>query len=133
MNPKLSAFLAAALFAPLSPLQALAQQTQQPPWDCYGRPHMWGGGWGHFWMFPLFILFIVFVFVAIYFLSRRSGGRHHQWGPWPMMGPLSGPGRPWGDPTFSAMQILNERFAKGEIQKQEYEEKKATILASGQH
>jgi hypothetical protein len=83
--------------------------------------------------FPLFIMFIVFVFVAIYVLSRRSGGRHHQWGPWHMMGPPSGPGRPWGDPTLSAMQILNERFAKGEIQKQEYEEKKATILASGQH
>jgi uncharacterized membrane protein len=38
---------------------------------------------------------------------------------------------PWGDPTYSALQILNERFAKGEIQKQEYEERKAAILSGG--
>jgi uncharacterized membrane protein len=50
-----------------------------------------------------------------------------------MMDRPSGPGRSRGDPTYSALQILNERFAKGEIQKQEYEEKKAAILSSGQH
>jgi uncharacterized membrane protein len=37
-----------------------------------------------------------------------------------------------GPPTHSAMQILNERFARGEIQKQEYEERKSTILSTGQ-
>jgi uncharacterized membrane protein len=36
---------------------------------------------------------------------------------------------PSGDPTHSALQILNERFARGEIPKQEYEEKKAAILS----
>jgi uncharacterized membrane protein len=44
-----------------------------------------------------------------------------------------GPGRSWADPTSSALQILNERFAKGEIQKAEYEDKKAAILSGGQH
>jgi uncharacterized membrane protein len=34
------------------------------------------------------------------------------------------------DPTQSALQILNERYAKGEIQKPEYEERKAAILSS---
>jgi uncharacterized membrane protein len=35
--------------------------------------------------------------------------------------------------THTAMQILNERFARGEIQKDEYEERKATILSGPQH
>lgn len=37
-----------------------------------------------------------------------------------------------GDPAYAALQILNERFVRGEIQKPEYEEKKAAILSTGQ-
>jgi uncharacterized membrane protein len=37
-----------------------------------------------------------------------------------------------GDPSHSALQILGERFARGEIQKEEYDHKRATILSGGQ-
>ena len=91
---------------------------------------MWGAGMGHGWGGPLLLLGLIVICVLIFLLIRRSGccGCHHHHGHCPMKGasPAAGPG--WGDPTFSALQILNERFARGEIQKQEYEEKKAAIL-----
>ena len=52
-----------------------------------------------------------------------SGGMHHGAPFGHMMD------RMWSPPTHSALQILNERFARGEIQKDEYEDKKAAILS----
>ena len=134
MLTKLSALFISTFFVLLQPLLAFAQQDQQPPWTYPGPWHMWSGGWMFWWMFPLFMLFMIIICAAIFFLGRRSSGGHHHWGPpWHMMDRPWGPGRSWGDPTHSALQVLNERFARGEIQKEEYEEKKAAILSSGQH
>jgi putative membrane protein len=87
---------------------------------------MWNGGYGGhgFWMFPLMMLFLVLVCAAFFAIARRSCGHGmHSWG-----GPAN---RPWGDPSHSALQILNERFARGEIQKEEYTEKKAALMSGG--
>ena len=103
---------------------AQAPGSQPYGWDCPGPWHMWGAGWGLWWIFPLF-MFLMFAVILVLFLRRAGSASAHSRGvPW-------GTARAWGDPTHSALQILSERFAKGEIQKQEYEEKKTAILSSG--
>jgi putative membrane protein len=120
----------------VEPLQAIAQETQQQPapappqgYYMHGPWHMWGDGygWPFWWMFPM-MLFMLFAFGVIFFFACRSffHGAHHWGPPSPMID------RPWSDPSHSALQILNERFARGEIQKDEYGEKKAAILSGGQ-
>lgn len=113
----------------VAPLQAIAQTQQQPttpPQNYYGPGpwHMWGygyDGWPFWGMFPMMLLFLVLFFVVIFFFARGCMGARHHWGPM---------SHDWGDPTHSALQILNERFAKGEIQKPEYDERKTAILSS---
>ncbi|HZS64874.1 MAG TPA: SHOCT domain-containing protein [Xanthobacteraceae bacterium] len=113
----------------LEPVQALAQQTQpSPPGPGYYGPgpwHMWSGGygWSMGWLGPLtMLLFFVLIIGAGILLMRGACG---------FAGHPHGPGviDRWRDPSYSALQILNERFAKGEIQKDEYADKKAAILS----
>ena len=39
--------------------------------------------------------------------------------------------RNWSERSESALEVLDKRYARGEIEKQEYEEKKAAITRSG--
>lgn len=136
MFKKLAALPVLAFIVLIEPLQAIAQQTApqqtapQPPQGYYGPGpwHMWNGGYGGhaFWMFPLMLLFVLLVCGVFFVVARRSCGYGmHSWGGPHMIH------RPWGDPSHSALQILNERFARGEIQKEEYTEKKAALLSGG--
>ncbi len=122
------------LFALLLSGSAFAQQSDPlpspPRWDWYGPGHMWGFGWGFWWMMPLMMLLFFLVCAAIFWIvfgRRWSGGMHHWGSPWHMM---DHPWSHWSDPANSALKILNERYARGEIEKAEYEERKATILSS---
>ena len=131
MWQRLSMLLVACFVAATMPLQAIAQQTQppaapQPPqWYWPGPWMMWSDGWAFWWVCPLMMLFMLLVVGVIFLVTRRShgpsGGPHHWEPPWRM-----------GDPSHSALQILGERFARGEIQKEEYDHKKAAILSGGQ-
>ncbi len=114
----------------VAPLQAMAQQAQEPivrpPYYGYGPWHMgYAGGAPFWWMFPMMLLFFLVVCGVIFLFARGSFGHGgHFYGPhW------HAPDRFPGDPSRSALQILNERFARGEIQKEEYEEKKAALLS----
>lgn len=145
MKTKLLALLPLTSFALGHPLQALAQATspQQPITQQFGlgnwpgHGHMWGGGYdGYGWGYGglIMLLGMIIFFVLIYLLGRQAGERrHHPHGPMHMSGRGPGAEHGWGDPAYSALRILNERFARGEIQKPEYEEKKSAILASGPH
>ena len=118
-----------AAFAVLSePLLALAQtqpDTPQPrQWYGPGPGHMmWGDGYGSaFWWGGPFFMMLFWVLVAgliIFLVTRRT--HVHGGPPWA--------DRSWGDPTHSALQILSERFARGDIKKDEYEEKRAALLS----
>jgi uncharacterized membrane protein len=113
-----------------APVQAIAQQVQVPtaPPSYYGPGpwHMWAYGVWHFWwMFPMMIFFFLLL-CAVVFMFARSGFGH--WGPF-YGGAGHLPDRFSGDAARSAMQNLNERFARGEIQKEEYAEKKVTLLS----
>lgn len=99
-----------------------------------GTPQPYPGpGWvmhgaGFWWIFPL--LFVVLMIVMCVFVIR-GGGMGCMWRDRHMGSPESYDltKRSEGESTESAMDILNKRYARGEIDKQEYEEKKAAITS----
>ena len=105
------AVLAATLFLS-APATALAQST-----DGYHGPHMWDGGW-HGWGGGLLVMALVVALVAAVVLAlvRSFGG--------------GGGNRERGARDSSerdGMAILRERFARGEIDREEYEERRKVL------
>jgi putative membrane protein len=129
MWQKLSALPIFAFVVLVEPLQALAQSSPDSlPSRGYGPGmHMWGDGYGPFWwggpiMMILFWVLVIGAVVAIVAFFMRGGRRGD--------GAHRGSSRhAGGDPMHSALQILGERFARGEIPKDEYEDKKAALLS----
>jgi putative membrane protein len=102
----ISTLVAATLSPPL--FGALPAAAQQSPYFGPG----WGGGW--WMMFGPFtmVLFIALTVVVVVLLLRWLGGQ-------------GAADRPL--PTKSAIDILRERFARGEIDKQEFEDKRRIL------
>jgi putative membrane protein len=97
------------LLMAIAPLPALAQQQAPPDWA-------WGP-WQFWWICPLMMLVMFAVVVTIFLAFHRSAGGGHHVLPW------------WRSPHESALQILNERFARGEIDQTEYEERRRLLQA----
>ena len=102
----------AAVLCFVTPGIALAQQ---PPGPGYGPHMMWNGGW-HGWFFGpiMMIVFIAIVAVVILFLVRWLGAPGHG-------AALHHP------PGKTPLDILKERFARGEIDKDEFEERRRLL------
>lgn len=75
--------------------------------DWNGPWHMWGA-WGFWWIFPLAM--IALIAVCVFFMTGMFGAGRRE------------------DRTGPAIRLLNERFAKGEISKQELEERRTVLL-----
>ncbi|HEY7239294.1 MAG TPA: SHOCT domain-containing protein [Burkholderiales bacterium] len=96
-----------------APPFALAQATTPGGyWDWPGPWHM--SGWGFWWIFPAMMMLLIFAACFLLMVRMPFGHRHSN----------------DRDATDSALRILSERFAKGEISKDEFEEKRS-ILGSG--
>jgi putative membrane protein len=109
-RPSVLAMLASLLS--LEPLPAFAQAASSGSNYWPGPWHMWG--WGFGWIFPMLMMVLLFA-ACFFFMTRMPFGHRHGH---------------FGDTTDSALRILGERFAKGEISKEEFEEKKS-ILGRG--
>jgi putative membrane protein len=75
-----------------------------------------GGFW---WIFPLVMMILCFVFMRGCYRRRMWRGRSRGW-MWDECSPGSGSGE-------AAINILKQRYAKGEIDRSEYEEKRKVL------
>ena len=110
---------AASAAATLTPAFAWAQQPAEPGRYGYG-PYMmdWAGGWYGMMIFgPLFMILVLAVVIAVaVLLVRWLGGAWH-----PLHPPYHMP------PGRTPLDILKERYARGEIDKEEFEERRRIL------
>ena len=81
--------------------------------DFYGPHMMWGGWYGMFFGPLMMIIFIAVVVVLVVLAVRWVGGGHGSSHPSP--------------PARTPLDILKERFARGEIDKEEFEERRRVL------
>jgi putative membrane protein len=125
MRPNRITFALPALYVLADPL--FAQQPAPQPWHWHGSP-MWHGGMGFWWIFPLFMLLLMVACAVMLLRGRRSGAGCTHCGPGQAVDRAPHGARET-DPAASALEILNERFARGEMQHEEYEARKAALLS----
>ena len=119
MRLSVPTFAAAGAAAALVPQGVWAQAQPEPYRYEYGQHMMWwDGGWYGMIFGPLFMILMLAVVIAVVFLMVRWLGT-----PWQGTAPPH-----QVPPDQTALSILKERFARGEIDKAEFEERKRTLL-----
>jgi len=101
----------------LAPALSWAQSPAEPDRYLYGPHMMWGGGWYGMIFGPLFMILVLFAVFAGFALVARWFGM---------------PGYGAQLPHHAAagrtpLDILRERFARGEIDKEEFEERRRVL------
>lgn len=101
-------------FVLLSTVLGTAAAHAQSPYYA-DHPHMWGNwGWGGMILGPLtMLIFVAAIVLVVMLLVRWLGG-----------GSAMTPPAPTGK---TAIDILKERFARGEIDKEEFEERRRLL------
>ena len=87
----------------------------------------WGYGMGWAWMVIGGALLLGLLVWVIILLSRRH--EHGSMGRMPMCMPMGGMHQPHEDAGDRALQILKERYAKGEINIEQFEQMKRDLQA----
>jgi putative membrane protein len=110
---------AVAAGAALAPVSAAAAETPAEPY-AWGPHMMWSWGWGWYGMIfgPLFMILWLAVVIAVAVLLVRWLG-----GPWQTTAPPQAPA------PRAPLDILKERYARGEIDKEEFEERRRVLSA----
>ncbi len=92
----------------------MATVGAQPSGSYTQHPHMWGDwGWGGTILGPIIIILFIAAAVAVVVLVLRALG--------------GGTSRPAAREGRTALDFLDERFARGEIDKDDYEERKRAL------
>ena len=94
----------------------------------------WGGGaWGWGWslvMGLMFLVFIVVIVVGIVLVVRAlSGGHSHPGGQWVSLPLPQAPATAAQAVKSSALHLLEERYARGEIDRTEFLERKHDLTS----
>jgi putative membrane protein len=112
MRKRIQTFAAPSAVLTLAPGAAWAQAPSDADRYAYG-PHMmgWGGGWPGMVFGPLFMILVLAAVIAVAVVLVRGLG-----GSWPGTAPP-----PPAPPRQTPLDILKERFARGEIDKDDYE------------
>lgn len=115
MRHSRSMIAAAGAAAALAPTGVWAQGPSDPGSYAYGPHMMWWGGYGMI-LGPLFMILMLAVVIAVAVLLVRWLG-----------GPLHGTASHRPPPGHTPLDILKERFARGEIDKEEFEERRRVL------